>query len=281
MEAHRERCRARRREREAAMTISEKQEQLALRRERDRRRRESMTEEEKAMQRIRNRNILQQRRARLMTSSTVDQPSFRGENGIQRHNRTGSSATRLSDIRRQARNLQHQFPQQNVNVQAMSEGLETLGNSIGIQIDNPEERSINFNNMEEQMPSQVANIEGIEMRTNLALSEEVAQMQATAAGSIAIDSHHGLSCFAEMELKQVPSSVAIAPTTTNDTEQNKVSSPVAIAPANETKPKKKICCACPDTKRLRDECIVEHGEDACSKWIQAHLQCLRAEGFKV
>ncbi|KAK1323159.1 hypothetical protein QJS10_CPA02g00840 [Acorus calamus] len=47
------------------------------------------------------------------------------------------------------------------------------------------------------------------------------------------------------------------------------------------KPKKKICCACPDTKKLRDECIVEHGEEACSKWIEAHLQCLRAEGFKV
>lgn len=53
--------------------------------------------------------------------------------------------------------------------------------------------------------------------------------------------------------------------------------------ANETstKPKKKICCACPDTKRLRDECIVEHGEGACTKWIEAHLQCLRSEGFKV
>ncbi|XP_031489120.1 cytochrome c oxidase copper chaperone 2-like isoform X1 [Nymphaea colorata] len=46
-------------------------------------------------------------------------------------------------------------------------------------------------------------------------------------------------------------------------------------------PKKKICCACPDTKRLRDECIVQHGEAACSKWIRAHLECLRAEGFKL
>ncbi|XP_074299017.1 uncharacterized protein LOC141630023 [Silene latifolia] len=45
------------------------------------------------------------------------------------------------------------------------------------------------------------------------------------------------------------------------------------------KPKKKICCACPDTKKLRDECIVEHGEGACSKLIEAHKQCLRAEGF--
>ncbi|XP_010500930.1 PREDICTED: cytochrome c oxidase copper chaperone 2-like [Camelina sativa] len=49
----------------------------------------------------------------------------------------------------------------------------------------------------------------------------------------------------------------------------------------ETKPKKRICCACPDTKKLRDECIVEHGESACTKWIEAHILCLRSEGFKV
>ncbi|KAK9103878.1 hypothetical protein Sjap_021132 [Stephania japonica] len=52
-------------------------------------------------------------------------------------------------------------------------------------------------------------------------------------------------------------------------------------PKSDSKPKKKICCACPDTKKLRDECIVEHGEEACSKWIDAHLQCLRKEGFNV
>lgn len=49
----------------------------------------------------------------------------------------------------------------------------------------------------------------------------------------------------------------------------------------DSKPKKKICCACPETKKLRDECIVLHGEDACGKWIEAHRICLRAEGFNV
>ncbi|KAD6454021.1 hypothetical protein E3N88_08727 [Mikania micrantha] len=49
--------------------------------------------------------------------------------------------------------------------------------------------------------------------------------------------------------------------------------PTVVA-ASETKPKKKICCACPDTKKLRDECIVEHGETACTKWIEAHRLCL-------
>ncbi|ONI12757.1 hypothetical protein PRUPE_4G181400 [Prunus persica] len=58
-------------------------------------------------------------------------------------------------------------------------------------------------------------------------------------------------------------------------------SAVTTAPSLDTKPKKKICCACPDTKKLRDECIVEHGQEACTKWIDAHLRCLRAEGFNV
>ncbi|PIN18338.1 Cytochrome c oxidase assembly protein/Cu2+ chaperone COX17 [Handroanthus impetiginosus] len=54
-----------------------------------------------------------------------------------------------------------------------------------------------------------------------------------------------------------------------------------VASGPDLKPKKRICCACPDTKKLRDECIVEHGESACEKWIEAHRKCLRAEGFNV
>ncbi|KAK7257207.1 hypothetical protein RIF29_31011 [Crotalaria pallida] len=61
----------------------------------------------------------------------------------------------------------------------------------------------------------------------------------------------------------------------------KVEGSVTVATAAESKPKKKICCACPDTKKLRDECIVENGEAACTKWIEAHRLCLRAEGFNV
>ncbi|KAI7983860.1 Cytochrome c oxidase copper chaperone 1 [Camellia lanceoleosa] len=57
--------------------------------------------------------------------------------------------------------------------------------------------------------------------------------------------------------------------------------PTITASGADMKPKKKICCACPNTKKLRDECIIEHGEAACSKWIDAHLKCLRAEGFNV
>ncbi|KAL6529724.1 hypothetical protein OROGR_015347 [Orobanche gracilis] len=54
-----------------------------------------------------------------------------------------------------------------------------------------------------------------------------------------------------------------------------------ISSESDSKPKKRICCACPDTKKLRDECVVEHGESACEKWIEAHKKCLRAEGFNV
>ncbi|KAH0461991.1 hypothetical protein IEQ34_009566 [Dendrobium chrysotoxum] len=56
---------------------------------------------------------------------------------------------------------------------------------------------------------------------------------------------------------------------------------VTTEPDLNPKPKKKICCACPETRKLRDECIIEHGESACTKWIEAHKQCLRAEGFNV
>ncbi|XP_022142851.1 cytochrome c oxidase copper chaperone 1-like [Momordica charantia] len=54
-----------------------------------------------------------------------------------------------------------------------------------------------------------------------------------------------------------------------------------VKSTTDGKPKKRICCACPETKKLRDECIVEHGEEACGKWIEAHRKCLRAEGFNV
>mmetsp|Transcript_63099 Transcript_63099/g.74603 ORF Transcript_63099/g.74603 Transcript_63099/m.74603 type:complete len:80 (-) Transcript_63099:296-535(-) len=46
---------------------------------------------------------------------------------------------------------------------------------------------------------------------------------------------------------------------------------------------KKICCCCPDTKQARDACVLMKGEDHsdCIKLIEAHKECLRAEGFTV
>ena len=48
----------------------------------------------------------------------------------------------------------------------------------------------------------------------------------------------------------------------------------------DAKPKK-ICCACPITKNARDACIPEHDEEKCKYLIDAHLRCLRDEGFDV
>jgi cytochrome c oxidase assembly protein subunit 17 len=47
-----------------------------------------------------------------------------------------------------------------------------------------------------------------------------------------------------------------------------------------TKPKR-ICCACPETKLERDQCIIQNGEEACAMLVEAHKICLRAEGFDV
>ena len=40
-------------------------------------------------------------------------------------------------------------------------------------------------------------------------------------------------------------------------------------------------CACPITKNARDMCIPEHDEEKCKYLIEAHLKCLRDEGFDV
>ncbi|CAF0990951.1 unnamed protein product [Rotaria sp. Silwood1] len=50
---------------------------------------------------------------------------------------------------------------------------------------------------------------------------------------------------------------------------------------SETKPKCKACCACPETKIIRDECVILNGEENCSKEIEAHRACMRAAGFNI
>ncbi|XP_077292565.1 cytochrome c oxidase copper chaperone COX17 [Arctopsyche grandis] len=47
------------------------------------------------------------------------------------------------------------------------------------------------------------------------------------------------------------------------------------------KPKCKACCACPETKRVRDACIVENGEENCTKLIEDHKACMRKMGFNI
>lgn len=51
--------------------------------------------------------------------------------------------------------------------------------------------------------------------------------------------------------------------------------------SGETKPKCKPCCACPETKAIRDECVIMNGQENCSKEIEAHRACMRAAGFNI
>uniref|UniRef100_UPI0037E8999C cytochrome c oxidase copper chaperone n=1 Tax=Semicossyphus pulcher TaxID=241346 RepID=UPI0037E8999C len=54
----------------------------------------------------------------------------------------------------------------------------------------------------------------------------------------------------------------------------------ALPESTEKKPLKP-CCACPETKKVRDACIIEKGEENCSVLIDAHKDCMRALGFKI
>ncbi|KAM4731496.1 cytochrome c oxidase copper chaperone isoform 1-T2 [Anableps anableps] len=54
----------------------------------------------------------------------------------------------------------------------------------------------------------------------------------------------------------------------------------AVTPAEQKKPLKP-CCACPETKKVRDACIIEKGEENCRDLIEAHKECMRSLGFKV
>jgi len=56
----------------------------------------------------------------------------------------------------------------------------------------------------------------------------------------------------------------------------------AAAPeAAEAKPKCKPCCACPETRKARDACLAEKGEESCADLIEAHKQCMIGMGFKI
>lgn len=57
----------------------------------------------------------------------------------------------------------------------------------------------------------------------------------------------------------------------------------APAPASQGGEKKKLkpCCACPETRKARDECIAEKGQENCKELIEAHIQCMRKEGFNI
>ncbi|XP_078089104.1 cytochrome c oxidase copper chaperone [Mustelus asterias] len=62
-----------------------------------------------------------------------------------------------------------------------------------------------------------------------------------------------------------------------------VATSLGTVPAEKAEEKKplKPCCACPETKKVRDACIIEKGEENCKDLIEAHKECMRALGFKI
>ena len=49
--------------------------------------------------------------------------------------------------------------------------------------------------------------------------------------------------------------------------------------AIEEKKVLKPCCACPETRKMRDDCMIMNGEEKCQPFIEAHKECLRSKGF--
>ncbi|EEB05435.1 cytochrome C oxidase copper chaperone Cox17 [Schizosaccharomyces japonicus yFS275] len=52
-------------------------------------------------------------------------------------------------------------------------------------------------------------------------------------------------------------------------------------PEQEEKPKP--CCACPETRKARDACLLEskNGPIECAKLIEAHRKCMAQYGYEV
>ncbi|RUS32221.1 hypothetical protein BC938DRAFT_475997 [Jimgerdemannia flammicorona] len=73
-----------------------------------------------------------------------------------------------------------------------------------------------------------------------------------------------------------PALTASAPTNTTTTASTANQLPLG----KDGKPLKP-CCACPETKKPRDQCILERGEENCGDLIEAHKQCMRSLGFKI
>ncbi|EJD03459.1 uncharacterized protein FOMMEDRAFT_20535 [Fomitiporia mediterranea MF3/22] len=61
--------------------------------------------------------------------------------------------------------------------------------------------------------------------------------------------------------------------------------PPETKPVNLNPQGLKPCCACPDTKRARDECYMQTDPDVanekCKALVAAHVKCMRSYGFEI
>lgn len=51
------------------------------------------------------------------------------------------------------------------------------------------------------------------------------------------------------------------------------------APTAAKTPSCKICCACPNERRLRDECTIFKSLEECQPEVEGFYRCLLQEGF--
>lgn len=67
----------------------------------------------------------------------------------------------------------------------------------------------------------------------------------------------------------------------DDTSIASTTTPTCDNSNNNVNSNLKPCCACPDTRKLRDDCVFLNGEDYCTEYIEKHKECLRSYGFKI
>lgn len=66
----------------------------------------------------------------------------------------------------------------------------------------------------------------------------------------------------------------------SSSKKDETKSQVSPEGKNEVKP----CCVCLETKKARDTCYLDHGDEAetkCHYLIEAHKKCMESFGFKV
>ena len=66
----------------------------------------------------------------------------------------------------------------------------------------------------------------------------------------------------------------------SDTSDN-LKSNLEACPDSTTSNSLKPCCACPETRKVRDECVFLKGEESCIEYIEKHQECLKSYGFLV
>lgn len=64
---------------------------------------------------------------------------------------------------------------------------------------------------------------------------------------------------------------------------NEAAAPILSKKTEEPTKKKPCpaCSACQETRKIRDACVFEKGEEHCGDLIEAHKQCLRDHGMKI